>query len=803
MFQRRCSLNTSVWVVLALLLAGANVALAQLTAEDIEALRNQGEREGWTFTVDLNGACKYPLEKLCTFFQPEGWEKLAPWDRGDNTRDLPSSFDWRDLDGCTPVRSQGSCGSCWAFATVGPLECNIKIKDGISVNLSEQWLVSCNRDGWGCNGGFFAHMYHEWKTDPCGDTGAVMEADFPYVAWDAPCNCPYPHEYLIDGWSYISGTTAMKQAIMDHGPISVSVYANYAMQAYSGGIFNGCQNSTPNHAVVLVGWDDNQGTSGVWFLRNSWGTGWGEDGGYMRIPYGCSNVGQSSCYIVYGGAIPEFQWQYPNGIPDMVDPGVETTFRVDVYPDTGIPVPGTGCIHISTNGGVFIPYAMEESFPNQYTATLPAGDCYTHYDFYFSAQETGGQTVYDPRGAPGETYSAIVATGVTTIFDDDFESDQGWSVYAGADTGNWERANPQQVTSGGTVTQPEDDHSPNGTLCYVTGAAAGSGAGSYDVDGGPTRLTSPVLDLEDGDAVVSYWRWYHISTQWNDELVVEVSNNNGSSWTTVETIDDRETWTYVEWNVSDYVTPTAQVRVRFTADDSPNNSLVEALVDDFKVETIECEVVEYTLTVNIDGYGIVLKDPDQPTYSEGQVVTLSAFGGSGWSFDHWSGDLSGSDNPKQITMDSDKTVTAHFTEDQYTLTINIDGSGSVTKDPDQSTYTYGQTVTLTADADAGWTFDHWSGDLSGSDNPEQITMDGDKSVTAHFASEGPPPDCPEDLHTDGVIDLQDLGAFLAAYGSTPGDPNWNPYADFDDSNLIDLSDLGVILAVYGQDCPTR
>jgi hypothetical protein len=268
-------------------------------------------------------------------------------------------------------------------------------------------------------------------------------------------------------------------------------------------------------------------------------------------------------------------------------------------------------------------------------------------------------------------------------------------------------------------------------LCYVTGPLAGSGAGSYDVDGGPTRLTSPVLDLAGLDASVSYWRWYHISTTWNDELVVEVSNDNGSSWVTVETVSDRETWTYVEWKVSDYVTPTAQVRVRFTADDSPNDSLVEALVDDFAVQVVECESPAYTLTVYVEGSGTVSRYPDQPTYELGDVVLL------------------------------------------------------------------------VAEADSGWAFDHWSGDLEGSDNPAQIVMDSDKVVTAHFVEAGPPPDCPEDLYTDGVIDLSDLGVLLGAYGSVPGDPNWNGYADFDDSGVIDLGDLGQLLAVYGQSCPTR
>jgi len=69
---------------------------------------------------------------------------------------------------------------------------------------------------------------------------------------------------------------------------------------------------------------------------------------------------------------------------------------------------------------------------------------------------------------------------------------------------------------------------------------------------------------------------------------------------------------------------------------------------------------------------------------------------------------------------------------QYTLTVNVVGNGSVSKSPDQATYASGTVVTLTATADAGWTFSGWSGDLTGSTNPDTITMDGDKTVTATF-----------------------------------------------------------------------
>ncbi len=556
----------------------------------IDELRARGEIEGWAFSVGRNGASDRTINELCGLVEPPDWREMSRFDPCISTRELPEAFDWRDQDGCTPIKNQSSCGSCWAFSTVGALECNIKIKDGLTEDLSEQWLVSCNTDGWGCGGGWFAHDYHQWKTDPCGDTGAVLEDDFPYVAADVPCNCPYPHEYFIDSWASLSSTSSenIKQAISDHGPISVAVYVTSAFHNYTGGIFNEHASGSVNHAVVLVGWDDNQGSNGVWILRNSWGPGWGEDG-YMRIEYGCNSVGYGACYVNYPGLTLAFD--YPNGRPDMLAPGEATTFQVQVSADMGTPIPGTGELYYAINGGEFSMVAMTQTATNLYQATLPAGTCFDRYDWYVRAQEANGGWKTDPPDADEHTYATIVATGRIVVFDDDFETDQGWTVFDGATTGNWERADPEEVYYSGIdeITQPEDDHTTDGSLCYVTGHLAGSSAGSYDVDGGPTYLTSPSFDLTGMECPsVKYWRWYHISTQWDDELTVEVSNNNGSSWVTVETVDTRETWTMASWMVEKYVTPTDQVQVRFTAIDTDPGSLIEALIDDFEILRYEC-----------------------------------------------------------------------------------------------------------------------------------------------------------------------------------------------------------------------
>ncbi len=293
------------------------VAYADVSGERLASLRAEALAKGWTFNVGENAATGQQLSALCGLRVPLDWRETARFRTFAAKEVLPASFDWRALGGCPPVRNQRGCGSCWAFGTVGPLECSILIKDGITVDLSEQWLVSCNQETdpphalekgtWGCEGGWWAHDYHSgFKTDPCGGTGAVLETDFPYTATNAACACPYPHAYGIDDWAFIGpeegivDTDAIKQAIMTYGPVSAAVYVGAAFQGYNGGVFGFSEDLEVNHAVVLVGWDDARGTNGAWILRNSWGPNWGV-GGYMYIEYGCSNVGFGACYVDYAG----------------------------------------------------------------------------------------------------------------------------------------------------------------------------------------------------------------------------------------------------------------------------------------------------------------------------------------------------------------------------------------------------------------------------------------------------------------------------------------------------------------------
>jgi hypothetical protein len=237
--------------------------------------------------------------------------------------------------------------------------------------------------------------------------------------------------------------------------------------------------------------------------------------------------------------------------------------------------------------------SMTQVAPNRYAAFLPALACGDNVDYYFSVQAASGQWVSDPDGGAAHPYALAAAQAAVAVFSDDFETDRGWVGFAPGDTatsGRWERADPQ-----GTVAQPEDDHSPNGTLCWVTGAAAGSSPNSNDVDNGTTTLLSPILDLSQlVDGVVGYWRWYVNAINGAPQLdTFDVAiTNDLVNWVQVERVGPEGAgthggWCYHEFRIRDFVTPSSTMRLRFVASDF-SSSTVEAAVDDVVITGFLC-----------------------------------------------------------------------------------------------------------------------------------------------------------------------------------------------------------------------
>ncbi len=234
---------------------------------------------------------------------------------------LPAAFSWLDQKMMTPCKNQGSCGSCWAFAACGSFESIIKAHDNVTRDLSEQWLINCT-SGSNCSDGWF----------PVGmfEKGAVYEADVPYKGKDGTCASTYNyHEKSKSSKEIAENPTneQIKTAIYNYGPVWVGVNAGSNFTAYQSGLFSKTDPGECNHAVVLCGWDD---ATSCWVLRNSWGTSWGENQGYMRIKYGTSKIGTKATYIVYGNVTGIDEDQAADQIVVYPNPIVEGKLMVNL-----------------------------------------------------------------------------------------------------------------------------------------------------------------------------------------------------------------------------------------------------------------------------------------------------------------------------------------------------------------------------------------------------------------------------------------------------------------------------------------
>ena len=210
----------------------------------------------------------------------------------------PDAFDWRDKGYVSPVKDQGSCGSCWAFSTVANLEGQYYKGKGKMVTLSEQMLVDCDTYDSACNGGLMENTF-TWLKE---NGGIMTDADYPYAGYKQTCKSD-PSKYVdmtITGYKKLGSSSStwdpvdedeIKEFLYETGPLAVALNAN-TLQFYTGGIVDSsswiCSTSGINHAVTLVGYGVD--TKDYWIVRNSWGKNWGEDG-YFRIARGKATCG--------------------------------------------------------------------------------------------------------------------------------------------------------------------------------------------------------------------------------------------------------------------------------------------------------------------------------------------------------------------------------------------------------------------------------------------------------------------------------------------------------------------------------
>jgi hypothetical protein len=148
-----------------------------------------------------------------------------------------------------------------------------------------------------------------------------------------------------------------------------------------------------------------------------------------------------------------------------------------------------------------------------------------------------------------------------------------------------------------------------------------------------------------------------------------------------------------------------------------------------------CAKKEYSLTIAVSGQGTTVPATSTYTYQDGQSVTISATPASGWKFDSWSGDASGTNATVSLLMDGKKGITANFSKITYNLTLAVNGNGTTNPTAGARIYDAGTVVNITANPGTGWKFDSWSGGVAApSSASTTVTMDSDKMVTANFST---------------------------------------------------------------------
>ena len=666
-------------VVLLLLSVLSNVLLFSIpvwaSQEELDEIRDAIKAKGAHWVADETSVSKLPPEERRVLLGTQkpiltGFEALSPRGLTGLTTAAPPSFDWRNSTGntfVTPVRDQGGCGSCWAFATTAALESYVLITQntpGTDVNLSEQTLVSCPGPATGnCGGGSVGAASTYIK-----NTGLPVEACFPYTATNNSCTnaCSTyrTNTYRIYDWYYVATyaptVSAIKNALYTYGPLvtTMDVYADFfnyrtGVYTYVSGSYQG------GHAILIVGYNDG---GGYFIVKNSWGTGWGESG-YFRIAYSqLTNVVEFGWYTIAYEAPPQTSVNLtpdqPAGWSDKIVVSKVTGTTTDssplyttdtLYVDWAVINNGPAATSASFTAGLYVDEGLRQTW--NIPSPLNPAAWTSIYDYSIGSLGAGVHTiriVVDSTGVINESnegdneYTKTITIQSATFSYTVNTNPSGLQVtidgfaYTSPYTFTW--------TSGTvhTIGSSSPQLSPDGRTRYVFSSWSDGGLQIHQVPVPPSNTTY----------VASFATQYILGAAVNPP-------GNGSV-----TLTPSGPWINAGQAVQLTATPNSGYSFSgWSGDLAGVVNPASVTMNGPKAVTANFTQNQYTLAAagNPSCSGSIIKTPDKVTYVYGDTVQLKATATPGYAFSSWGGNASGSANPVPIVINGNKTVTANFT----------------------------------------------------------------------------------------------------------------------------------------------
>ncbi len=298
-------------------------------------------------------------------------------------------------------------------------------------------------------------------------------------------------------------------------------------------------------------------------------------------------------------------------IPAELAPGASTTFDVQIQIENDVLL-GTPVIRVEPAGASQQTFALVNQGGNVWRATLPALDCGSDPAFFIAANlETLGVVTYPASGA----FQAVVGS-IDVTFTDTSETNTGWTVsgITAGSAGGWARGLPQGFGRG----DPDTDSDDAGQRAWLTGIV--SGVDNTDVDDGTTVLTSAAFEAGAG-STISYNYWLNDvangALQGGDALTVEISTNNGASYSTVRSY----TTAFSGWRADELVegtdfTASSNVRLRFSASDIGTQNVVEAGIDNIEVSAVNCDEPGSCTGDIADDFGVLGASDGQVSFGD-------------------------------------------------------------------------------------------------------------------------------------------------------------------------------------------